>query len=196
MRNPRSVLAAGAALLCCGLASATHAQALNAATFTMPTAALGDGTDSYSNAIGTSTGLSTSRVYATSTAAGGWTYGYSLSPNTDLLSFGIEFYSSAARTVTGAGTFVVTFSRDVLFTNRTALAFAPGATVFSIGGTILNDGDRIYASVSPYSIDWVTNWTGSGFTFHASASFAIVPLPGAAMLAATGIMAPTRRRRR
>lgn len=194
MRTSRSALAVGAALLGCGLASAAHGQALAATSLMSMTGTLGDGVDSYTNSHVTPTSLLVSRTYATSTATGGWMYAYNAPGPADLLSFGVEFYSSGSRTVTGSGSFTVVFSSDVVFSNATEAAFGLGTAVFSIGATVLNEDDRLASGL--YTINWIANRTGSGFTFHASASFVAVPLPGAAALAAAGILGTARRRRR
>lgn len=197
MRTSRSALAIGASLLGCGLASAASAQYMNFTTLQHVSGSLSDGTYSYANSYTGNTNILVYTTYATPTTGGGLMYavGYSGVPAYDLVAFGLECYYSGARSVAGSGSFTLTFTHSVLFINFGDFAFGPGSTVFSVGGVDVENGDK-FLSGTTYTFDWTSKWTGTSINFYAAASFGFVPLPGAAAMAATAMLAGARRRRR
>lgn len=194
-------LAIGAALVSCSLAS-TDAFAsvgslqhttVNSFTGTMTA---GSNSFTYTLPVPPSTGFTyVNNAGGISRAAAGIAYsGF----DTIILALvtGSSYYTSAS----GSGTVSLTFSVDVTFTD---LVFpATGVSCgWKYGGVFVNNGDVFLASGSPYL--FTIDYTYSGAAHNNFLSYGgfspaapAIPLPGAAGLAACGLLGLARRRRR
>ena len=99
-------------------------------------------------------------------------------------------------TASGSGSWALTFTSDVMFANSSG-----GATVsWLANGQTVNDGDIFVAGA--YNFTFTYNYSGPATDSFAAGFVAIqaptsgVPLPGAAGLAACGLLGLGRRRRR
>jgi hypothetical protein len=201
LHSRRANLAAGVALLGCTLAAANRAEAQNLQYSTITSLTL-SGSGTYASTPGSVTLPNTNWTGSTTYLDGTETY-----TNTPITSAfvttyftayndGYDFmgsYISAGVLIDWivAGTFGVTLSQAV-----TVEIFNTSAS-WLVNGSGLTDGQALAAGT--YTFDW--SFTGNasfmlfGLGFH-QASGGAVPLPGAAGLAACGLLAVGRRQRR
>lgn len=195
----RANLAAGAALVGCSLAAADRAEAQNLQYSTITSLTLG-GSGTYAaspglvalpntNWTGSSTFLDGTETYTSTAISGGWVTTYFGAYNSGYDFVGAYISSSWLTDWTMSGSFGVILSQTV-----TVELFNGGSWL--INGVSLADGQTIAAGT--YTFSWSYSGTASfmvnGLGFHAPAGG--VPLPGAAGLAACGLLGITRRRRR
>ena len=190
-------LALGAALLGCSLAS---------------TEALGQGMvyTTVNSFTVTMTAGSASVTYTLPGPTTGFTFDY-LSAGTlgqaagyrngsyDVIGCGLGI-TSGSTSASFIGTVSLTFSQDMTFSDF-IFRLAGISSGWLYGGSAVNDGDLFVASGSPYVFTINYSYTGTSRPSFLSwvgfqAATSAVPLPGAAALAAGGLLGLTRRRRR
>lgn len=190
-------LALGAALLGCSLAS-TEAlgqgmvyTTVNSFTVTM---AAGSASVTY-----TLPGPTTGFAYNYSSAGTlGQAAGYR-NGSYDVIACGLGI-TPGSTSASFIGTVSLTFSQDMTFSDF-IFRLAGISSGWLYGGSAVNDGDLFVASGSPYVFTINYSYTGTSRPSFASfvgfqAATSAVPLPGAAALAAGGLLGLTRRRRR
>ena len=108
--------------------------------------------------------------------------------------------TSGSTSASFVGTASLTFSQDVTFSDL-LFNLAGISSGWLYGGSAVNNGDLFVASGSPYVFTINYSYAGTSRTTFLSwvgfqAATSAVPLPGAAALAAGGLLGLTRRRRR
>jgi hypothetical protein len=190
-------LALGAALLGCSLAS---------------TEALGQGMvyTTVNSFTVTMTAGSASVTYTLPGPTTGFTFDYSSAGTLgqatgdrigsyDVIGCGLGI-TSGSTSASFIGTVSLTFSQDMTFSDF-VFRVAGISSGWLYGGSAVNDGDLFVASGSPYVFTINYSYTGTSRVSFLSfvgfqAATSAVPLPGAAALAAGGLLGLTRRRRR
>jgi hypothetical protein len=114
---------------------------------------------------------------------------------------GLKFAATLPATLSALGTFTINFTDNVTFGET----LVNGNSLWTMDGNAISVGDYIAAGIHTFSVSMtvdnfgglgpVNAWTYAEFYFHSSAGGA-VPLPGAAGLAACGLLGLSRRRRR
>lgn len=205
---PRRRLAAGVALLGSSLAStAAHSAALQFTTVNSFTGSLTAGSTTASFTLpGATTYYQTIPPFAAQSGSGlgmvqmvGNSFNY-----TDIVRFSLGtnyLYADGS----GSGSFSLTFSSNVTFTDL-AMGWNGISSGILYNGSAVNDGDVFLASGTPYNFTF--NYVRTGSVSQQSDVIAMftaapgggggggVPLPGAAGLAACGLLGLNRRRRR
>lgn len=199
-RAPRHRLSAGVALIGCSLASTAAlggGSALNYTTVNSFSGTIAAGGTSFTYTLG---GPSTGFFYSApatgsgvGVALGNWSSGFDV--------IGILLNTNANYTsATGSGSISLTFSADVVFTD-VGLASDGVSGGWIYNGSAVNDGDVFVASGGPYVFTINYAYSGASISqFISTGGFSLassaVPLPGAAGLAACGLLGLGRRRRR
>lgn len=200
VRASRDRLSAGVAVLGCALASTAAlggGSVLNYTTVDSFSATMAAGGTSYTYTLAApSTGFFSSGPAAGSgvgVALGNWSTGFDV--------IGILLNTNSNYTsATGSGSISLTFSVDVVFADL-GLASDGVSSGWIYNGSAVNNGDVFVASGSPYVFTISYAYAGSSISqFTSTGGFApaspAVPLPGAAGLAACGLLGLSRRRRR
>jgi hypothetical protein len=186
-------------LAACALAS-TSTHAVSSMQFTSLDAASGFvslGSQTYSFSISTPTSYLSN--YQTLTAGTGHLLAqHYLADGQDFVSTGVEA-TSAYTSGIGVGSFTLTFATAVRFFDLGASYYGDTATAWTVNSASVTDGDVFLAGTYTFSFSFL--YSGSATNeYVVSAGFeqvtAAVPLPGAAGLAAVGLVAGGRRRRR
>jgi phospholipase/lecithinase/hemolysin len=199
----RSHLAAGVALLGCTLAATGRASAQNMQITTVTGLTL-SGTGTYSGAspgfvtlpstnwTGSATYLAYNDVYTSTPVSNGSVTTYFAAYDGGTYDFVGAYVSSAWDTdwnVAGSFTVVLSQAANIeLF----------GGMNWLVNGVSFADGDLIGAGTHTFSWNSTrsTSWLVVGLGFHPGGGGGAIPLPGAAGLAACGLLAVGRRRRR
>ena len=210
LRNPFApafgLLVAGV-LLATGPASAVGVAVMEHTTLSAFSGKISDGarTMEYSRKHVGSTDYLNQMDFASGSSAGGFlmAMGGAIGQGSDLVLFGWQAPSTLGfGSIIGGGSFEATFSKTVVFEDFGA-NFGYSGTVFRLGQTVLADGQVFGAGT--YVFQWTTNHAGdvksdfiAGATFTATAPpmGGAVPLPGAAIVAATGLAFGRHGRRR
>lgn len=199
-------LVAGA-FLATGSASAVGVAVMEHTTLSAFSGKISDGarTLEYSRKHLGSTDYLNQMDFASGSSAGGFlmAMGGATGPGTDLVLFGWQSPSPLGfSSIIGGGSFQATFASAVVFEDFGA-NFGYSGTTFRIGQAVLADGTVLGAGT--YLFQWTTSHAGdpksdfiAGATFTATAPpmGAPVPLPGAAAVAATGLVLGRLGRRR
>jgi len=128
---------------------------------------------------------------------GGLAYG---GPTSDMIAISLDTGSNYYTSGTGSGTISLTFSADVTFSDY-GLLVRGVSSGWEYGGSAVTNGQLFVASGSPYVFTINYSYSGAPATeFISYGLFTLaapaVPLPGAAGLAACGLLGLSRRRRR
>lgn len=209
-RSPLRVhhLAAGAALCAASLASAQIAPLLfstvDSASGTMSLGGV-DGSFSFTGPTTAGSGMYASYSLSPGSAPGRlgvFAYGYASSPtfggSVDFFYLACVSFGSSYSTGAANVTFTLTLASSVAFRNLSLYGFL---ATWTEGSTTLSDGDLLAAGTHTINGSFSLNGPSSvasyriGFLLSAPPSSA-VPLPGAAGLAACGLLCLSRRRRR
>ena len=193
----RRSLAIGAALAGCSLA-ATDAQAVNMNFTTLDSASgfMSLGSVSVPFSVSSATSYwSDYRAVTNGYFNGGATGVYGM----DVISVQLNL-NSAYTSGVGLGSFTLTFASAVTFTDYGVLYGGFNSTAWTVGGSAVSDGQQFAAGT--YTFDYSFLYSGAstqiymiGALFN-KAPAGGVPLPGAAGLAACGLVGLSRRRRR
>ena len=200
----RSHLALGAALLGCSLASTDAlggAPAMRYTTVNSLTATMTAGSSSFTYTL---PAASNGFYYSYNTPGGvnhivgGIAYG---GPTSDWIGISLDSGLNTYASGTGSATISLTFSADVTFSDFGLFLFGISSG-WEYGGSALTNGQLFVASGSPYVFTVNYAYSGTASNYFASyglftlAAAPAVPLPGAAGLAACGLLGLGRRRRR
>lgn len=199
----RRSLAAGAALVGCSLVAA-HADASNLANTTLQalsaSMSIGSQTATFS-ATGPVSSWSTYQVTPGVGRSSGL-FGYQFNPYVGpmvgfVLAFTGDSYSTSG---SGSGFFTVTFTTRVKFFDGTTYAPWPAPT-WDVGGTSIANADEFGPGTYTFNFSFAASGAASNNYYAFRAAFfeapaSGVPLPGAAGLAACGLLGLNRRRRR
>ena len=195
----RSSLALGAALLACPLAASTAHGQMSFTTVESASGYLQLGGQSASFTVNSPTNY-LAQVFGTDQGGGsvGVVGGHAAGMGDFMYAF-INLASSNSTSGSGSGFFTLTFSSRVQFIDMSA---AYGMSVaWSVGSVAFTDGDFFEAGT--HTIDWSFSGPFASavssygpFLLFSAGSPGAVPLPGAAALAACGLLAAGRRRRR
>lgn len=192
-------LSRGATLAACTLAS-TAAHAVSTMQFTSLDAASGFvslGSQTYSFNVSSPTSY-LSNYQALTAGTGHLLAQHYLADGQDFVSTGVEA-NSAYTSGVGVGSFTLTFSSSVRFFDLGASYYGDTATAWTVNSAIVTDGDVFLAGTYTFSFSFLYSGAATN-DYVVCAGFeqvaAAVPLPGAAGLAAVGLVAGGRRRRR
>jgi len=202
-RRFQNTLVAGVALLGCSLASTAHGQlAMNFTSFDAGSGSLSIGSLSGGFSVtGPTSSLSQSTPYL-----GGNAYLNVDAFNLGFLDFDIVRvkigYADGTTALAGSatGSFTLSFSTRVVFGDFGSIGGGSAAT-WSVNSTVLADGDIFeigtyeffFSNSGPFAFAQNSLMVGASFS---EAPATAIPLPGAAGLAACGLLGLGRRRRR